>query len=138
MQKGADWIGCSFDASIPPEFLLKRKSMEVIFEQVGDILVTQICTESLSADNINDFKATCATILRPQSKNVLDMGCIRFIDSSAIGVLLSFARNLLAQDGVLKLCNVTRSVYNLFELVQVQRFLEVFENRVEAIRSFDS
>ncbi len=110
--------------------------MEIKLEQVGDVTVAQVCEEMLSANNVQDFKSEMAKILKPGSKVVLDMGKIKFVDSSGIGGLLSCVNNLSSSDSQLKLSNVTIQVRNLFELVRVHRFLNVFNTSEEAVRSF--
>jgi anti-sigma B factor antagonist len=110
--------------------------MELKLEQVGDVTVAQVCEETLSANNVADFKSEMAKILKPGSKVVLDMGKVKFVDSSGIGGLLSCVNNLSSSDSQLKLSNVTIQVRNLFELVRVHRFLNVFNTSEEAVRSF--
>lgn len=110
--------------------------MELKLEQVGDVTVAQVCAETLSANNVQDFKSEMAKILKPGSKVVLDMGKVKFVDSSGIGGFLSCVNNLSSSDSQLKLCNVTIQVRNLFELVRVHRFLNVFNTSEEAVRSF--
>jgi anti-sigma B factor antagonist len=111
--------------------------MEFNVEQIGDVTVVQICTESLSANNVKDFKSKISDLVKPDVKIVLDLSNLRFVDSSGIGALLSCFRELSSSNGSLSLCNVTEPVRNLFELVRVHRFLRVFNSCNEAVRSFD-
>jgi anti-sigma B factor antagonist len=112
--------------------------MELRIEQIGDVTVVQVCAESLSANNVKEFKSQIAELVKPYAKIVLDMSSLKFVDSSGIGALLSWMNNLRLSNGSLSLCNVTKSVRNLFELVRVHRFLQVFGNREEAVRSLGS
>lgn len=112
--------------------------MELRIEQIGDVTVVQVCAESLSANNVKEFKSQIAELVQPSAKIVLDMSTLRFVDSSGIGVLLSWMNNLRLSNGSLSLCNVTKSVRNLFELVRVHRFLQLFGDREEAVRSLGS
>jgi anti-sigma B factor antagonist len=110
--------------------------MEFNFEQVGDVTIVQVCVESLSASNVQDFKSEMTKILKPGAKIVLDMSKVKFVDSSGIGGLLSCVNSLASSDSQLKISNVTIQVRNLFELVRVHRFLNVFNTSEEAVRSF--
>jgi anti-sigma B factor antagonist len=112
--------------------------MEFKLEQDGDVTVAYVCSESLSVNNVNDFKSKLSNLLRPDARIVLDMSSLKFMDSSGIGVLVSSANDLNLLKGSLRLCNVTKQVRNLFELVRVERFFQVFATRDEAIRSFGS
>jgi anti-sigma B factor antagonist len=107
-------------------------------EQDGSVTVARICSESLSANNVKDFKSQISNILIPEARLILDMGNLKFIDSSGIGALVSCANKLNLMNGSLRLCNVTRQVRNLFELVRVDKFFQVFDTLDDAVRSFGS
>lgn len=110
--------------------------MELKVEQIDDITIAQVCDESVRADNAAEFKTNLFKLIQPDAKIVLDMGSLKFMDSSGIGALLSFVKKFESSKDSLRLCNVTRQVRNLFDLVRVNRFLHVFESCDEAIRSF--
>jgi anti-sigma B factor antagonist len=112
--------------------------MEFKVERIGDVTVIQICTESLRADNVQDFKSKISDLVKPDAKIVLDLITLKFVDSSGIGALLSCFKDLNSSNGSLSLCNVTEPVRNLFELVRVHRFLRVFDSCNEAVRAFSS
>lgn len=112
--------------------------MEFRLEQDGEVTVAHVCSESLSANNVKDFKSKMSNLMIPDAQIVLDMGSLKFMDSSGIGTLVACANELNLLNGSLKLCNVTKQVRNLFELVRVGRFFEVFDNLEEAVSSFGS
>ena len=112
--------------------------MDVRVEQIGEVTVVQVCAESLSANNVKEFKSKISDLVKPDSKIVLDMSSLKFVDSSGIGAILSWMNNLNSSNGSLSLCNVTKPVRNLFELVRVHRFLQIFGNLDEAIRSLSA
>ena len=109
--------------------------MDVKIEHIGDITVVQVFDESLSANNVKDFKSKISLLVKPDAKVILDMSTLKFVDSSGIGALLSWMNNLNSANGSLSICNVTKPVRNLFELVRVHRFLQLYNDREEAIRS---
>ncbi len=117
-------------------FGLQEGEMELKLEQIDDITFAQVCEESIRADNAPEFKACLLSLLKPDAKIVLDMGSLKFMDSSGIGSLLSFVKKSQNTQDSLKLCNVTKQVQNLFDLVRVNRFLHVFESCEEAVKSF--
>lgn len=110
--------------------------MELKFEKIDDITFAQIYEESIRADNASEFKTSLYKLLGPEAKIVLDMGRLKFIDSSGIGALLSCVKKSEQGKDSLRLCNVTRQVQNLLDLVRVNRFLRIFQSCDEAIRSF--
>ncbi|MDD3473167.1 MAG: STAS domain-containing protein [Syntrophaceae bacterium] len=110
--------------------------MELKLEHIDDITLAQICVESIRADNAPEFKDILFNLLKPDAKIVLDMGCLKFIDSSGIGALLACLKKSENAKDSFRLCNVTRQVQNLFDLVRVSRFFHVFDSCEKAISSF--
>lgn len=67
---------------------------------------------------------------------IVDMSRVRFVDSAGLSGLLSLQRKLNARDVQLCVCGLTRTVQALFELMQVERLIEIFPNRQAAYAHF--
>jgi len=74
-----------------------------------------------------------------QGKNavLIDLGGVSYIDSSGIGALISSLSNLKKAGGILKICNIHGSVKKVFELTKLTGFFEIFEQREQALSSFN-
>lgn len=112
--------------------------MEFKLEQDGDVTVARVCSESLSAHNVKDFKAKMSDLMKPHAGIVMDMSLIKFMDSSGVGALIACVNELNNLKGSLRLCNITKQVKNLFDLIRAGRFLQIFGSSEEAVRSFGS
>ena len=110
--------------------------MKLKIEKSGDVHVITIEDESLEAMNSQEFKEEMAKILPDCRKVVLDLEHTDFVDSSGCGALLSCLRQLNATGGDLKFCNVQRPVRTLFELVRMDRIVEIHETCEAAVESF--
>jgi anti-sigma B factor antagonist len=110
--------------------------MEFKLEHFGDILLARICTDSLAYYNIDTFKAFMSELIVPGKKIILDMSELKFIDSSGIGALVKFSKEVTAANGIFKLCGITTSVRNLLEVVRVDRFFDIFDSCGDAAQSF--
>ncbi|HCG62672.1 MAG TPA: anti-sigma factor antagonist [Sphaerochaeta sp.] len=110
--------------------------MDAIQEQHALVLVPT--TSTLTAANAKEFKASLEEHIEQTKALVLDLEKITFIDSSGLGVLLFALKRLNQKGGELKLCNVTKPVRVLFELVRLHQIMEVFNSREEALASFSS
>lgn len=108
------------------------------FENVkhGKVLVLAPRAEALDADNVAEFRESMASSLDGAKDAVLDLGSLQFIDSSGLGAILSFLRQLNAAQGDLKLCGLSRPVRAVFELVRMHRIFEIYGDSDEALRSF--
>ncbi len=110
--------------------------MKLSTEKIGDVVVVTVLTEVLDASNTEEFKADIAPILEENTHVVFEMSQIKFMDSSGCGTLLSCLRRLKNSNGDLKLCRVQEPVRTLFELVRIDRIIEIFDTKEETVKSF--
>jgi anti-sigma B factor antagonist len=92
--------------------------------------------EFLDASNTKAFKTDVAAALSGQSKVIMDLHKVTFLDSSGCGAILSILKQLNAAGGDLKLCAVTKPVRAMFELVRMHRILDICNTREEAVKAF--
>jgi len=109
----------------------------VITETVGGVSVVLISTESLIVSNAEQFKNEISPLLVQNCRIVMDMSKLRFVDSSGIGALLSCLKKIQALGGQLKICSLTDQVRSILQLVRVNKLLEIFSTREEAVSSFE-
>ena len=91
--------------------------------------------EQLDAGNAKEFKRDIAAVLEPCSKVVFDLRQLRFVDSSGLGAILSCLRQLNAKGGELKLCEMTKPVRALFELVRMHKIFDIYVTKGEALQA---
>ena len=111
--------------------------MDIAIESIENVTVAEIPVKELDAGNSGDLKAAMAGILDANSRVVIDLRRLQFVDSSGLGAILSFLRQVSAKGGDLKLCGMTRQVRAAFELVRMHRIFDIFETRAEAVRAFN-
>jgi len=90
----------------------------------------------LDASNTQEFREKMSLTLQKERDVVLDMSQLQFIDSSGIGAILSCLRNLNGQGKDLKICGLSKPVKVIFDLVRIQRIIEIFSTLEEAKQSF--
>lgn len=111
--------------------------MELPTERIGEVLVVVVPGDQLDASNAKDFKREVGPLLETCRHAVLDLGALRFVDSSGLGAILSCSRLLHTKGGDLKLCSMTRPVRALFELVRMHKIFDIHGTREDAVRAFD-
>ena len=116
----------------------KRDPMEIPTESKLSVTIAEIPVKELDASNAGDLKSAMVSILDSNRKMVVNLCRVQFIDSSGLGVILSFLRHVTAKGGDLKLCCLTAQVRSAFELVRMHRVFEIFDTQEDAARSFDS
>jgi anti-sigma B factor antagonist len=96
-------------------------------------------------DNIDRFNALITEPVKeelkslfnkPDTKLVLNLEGIRFIDSSGFGVFLSILKTANNNHGQFKLCNIEPEVMELFRLLQLHNVFEIHNNLDECIKSY--
>jgi len=110
--------------------------MDLTQEKIGDVAVVTVAAEYLDANNAREFKQQIADLIAGSPKLVLDLGNVLFMDSSGLGALLTCLRQLSGSGGDMKVCGVTKPVRALFELVRMNRILETYPSREDALKAF--
>lgn len=110
--------------------------MEIAFDTMNGAAVAAVPVEELDASNAGDFKRDIAPVLEANTKLVLDLSRLRFVDSSGLGAFISCLRKLNAKGGDLKLCGMSKQVRAVFELVRMHRIFEIYGTKEDAVRAF--
>ena len=112
--------------------------MDIIVDKIGDVAVALVPVDELDASNTGEFKRDMTPVLQANTKLVLDLSRLRFVDSSGLGAMLSCLRQLGAKNGDLKLCGMSKQVRALFELVRMHRIFDICGTKDEAVGAFQS
>ena len=72
----------------------------------------------------------------PNTRLILDLGGITFIDSSGFGAFLSIMKTANNTFGYFKICNISEEVMELFKLLQLHNVFEIYNTREDALKSF--
>jgi anti-sigma B factor antagonist len=105
--------------------------------QGDDVLVVQIQDDNLDASNVRDFREGMQILIKDKMRVVLDMSSLKFVDSSGLGALISCLRDTNGRKGDFRLCNMSRSVLALFELMRMHRVFSIHETTEGAVASFN-
>lgn len=73
---------------------------------------------------------------KPNTKLIVNLNGIKFIDSSGFSVFLSLMKAANNNYGELKICNITPEVKELFELLQLHNIFEIYDSQEECLQSF--
>ncbi len=110
-----------------------KLTIEVLSQTPG--IFVHIDSENLDAGNAKEFKEQILPHINSNELVILDMGSLKFVDSSGLGALLSCLHAMNKKHGQLKLVNMNKSVIALFELVRMHRIFSIYNTREEAIGS---
>lgn len=102
----------------------------------SNALVVMIRADQLDSGTAPAFREVAAALDPELRFLVLDLSAVRFVDSSGLSGLLALQRQLFSRNVRLSVCGLTRTVQALFELMQVERLIDVFATREAAEADF--
>jgi anti-sigma B factor antagonist len=73
---------------------------------------------------------------KPDTKLILNLEGIQFIDSSGFGVFLSILKTANNNHGQFKICNISGEVMELFKLLQLHNVFELYDKLEDCLKSF--
>jgi anti-sigma B factor antagonist len=111
--------------------------MDLQVEQVNLVTVVDVQLEFLDASNSRDFKDRMSQLLPGVKSLLLNLQRVQFIDSSGLAALLTCLKQMSATGGDMKLCCVTSPVKALFDLVKMNRIVEVCRTREDGVKAFE-
>jgi len=111
--------------------LMTLNSLEIaILEPHGSLI---------GGDETDELKTKAKDLIEQGNRKlIIDMGSVNYVNSSGIGALVSIHSLYDKVNGKVKLCNLGKSVQNVFVITKLTAVFDVEENREEAIKSFQS
>jgi anti-sigma B factor antagonist len=103
----------------------------------NDVLVIELREDNLDASNVREFRDVVQSLMQERTRVVLDMSGVKFVDSSGLGALISCLRQLNSRRGDFRLCEMSRTVRALFELMRMHRVFNIHDTRADAVTSFN-
>lgn len=67
---------------------------------------------------------------------VLDLGQVRFINSTGLGIMVSGLTTLKKNTGQMKVCNLNDRIDRIFSITSLTTIFPTFETRADALASF--
>ncbi|KAA3615489.1 MAG: anti-sigma factor antagonist [Calditrichaeota bacterium] len=91
----------------------------------------------LDVNNVDNLKSLIESELHEGTEKMLvDLKNVSYMDSAALGVLVSGLKRARLSNAQFKLANVTGNVENIFKLTRLTKFFDIYSSVDEAIDSF--
>jgi anti-sigma B factor antagonist len=125
-----DRLGLGMQGSTPAR-------MQTTTRQVGNVTILAISGRiTLGEGNIALREIVRELADKGQKRVVLDLGEVRYIDSSGIGELVKTHTTLRNQGGQLKLSNLNKRVEDLLHMTRLSAVFDIHKDEASAIASF--
>ena len=93
----------------------------------------------LDAARVPVLKAECESLFqRGRRRFLLDLAQVRFLDSSALGYLITFGNRLKAHDGQLALCRPSEFFRQTVALMNLEHVFSVYDDEASARAALDA
>ena len=111
--------------------------MTIKEKMYGDIAVLSLKGNLMGEPDTMDVRDKVYSLLQDGVKNVvLDMGKVKWINSSGLGTLIAAMTSVKNKGGELKLANITDKVESLFMITQLIKVFKTYEDVDRAIASY--
>jgi len=122
--------------------------MGVIVRAAGDVSIVEMSGEftlgkgvsrplDLHGHRLEDLGQTLSDLLeRGNSRIVLDLHKVRFIDSAGLGELVAWKKRALERGGDVRLLRPRDRVREMFVLTTLSSIFQIFDAEAEAVASF--
>ncbi len=105
--------------------------------QAGDVTILDMSGKVTIGEGSVALRNTIRKLLGEGKKSmILNLGDVRYIDSSGIGELVSSFSAVSKEGGNLKLLNLTQKIQDLLAITKLLTVFDTFDDEGEALASF--
>jgi len=111
---------------------------QVSRKDVGDVSVLNL-KGFLDAHTAPVFEEKIQELIDERRYNlVVNFEELNYISSAGLGVFMGFIEDIRENDGDIKLANMTKKVYRVFELLGFPSLYEIYDEEEDAIKKFNT
>ncbi|HZI95260.1 MAG TPA: response regulator [Patescibacteria group bacterium] len=108
--------------------------MKIGASAIDGILIVTLGEEQIVASNVEQIKAELTRIIPAGSRKiVLDLGPVRFLDSSGVGLMVAMMKSLNREGGTLRVAGLASQPLALFRTVNLDRVIPISRDIEEAL-----
>jgi anti-sigma B factor antagonist len=111
--------------------------MQTATRQAGGVTVVDVSGRiTIGEGNVKLREVVTEVLGKGQSKILLNLSQVEFIDSSGIGELVRSLTTTRARGGLLKLANLNQRLRDTFEAAHLHKVFDIHQDEAAALRSF--
>jgi len=112
--------------------------MKLTIDRVRGINVVRVAESRLMYPLLSDFStAVVGLIGAGETKVIVDLAPVVYIDSATIGCLMDLYRQAAAAGGSLKLAGVQKRVETMLTMTGAHNFIQLYADEATALASFE-
>lgn len=107
--------------------------MSITYRQEGAFTIMSI-SGRFDAIGTREFKKIISQLTETKNTRIiLDMAQVNFVDSSGMGALIGALRGIVKEGGILRIAGLTPEVHTIFELTRLHRIFDIHETTQAAM-----
>lgn len=111
--------------------------LDVQSRQAGDVTILDLSGEvRIGGGSVALRDAIRKLVEEDKQKILLNLGGVKYIDSTGIGELIANYTTVSRKGGQLKLLNLTDRVQNLLVITKLLTVFDSYDNEADALKSF--
>lgn len=104
-------------------------------EERAGISVLQLRGQFIGGDETDELRSILSEASeQQQSKLIVNLENVSYLNSTALGVLISAHTNFVKRDGKIALCNVSKSIENIFVITKLTLVFSIYATLDEAVQ----
>lgn len=112
-----------------------RKKNLTISQKPSKFYLELALSGVFTAQTVLTIKLLLDDLIHKEKRFILDLREVEYIDSSGVGLLVNFQKNVKKKDGFLYIYGCNERITELFQLSKVDSILDIFRS-IEEIRDF--
>jgi anti-sigma B factor antagonist len=105
--------------------------------QSGKIGIIEVKGSLVGGEETDELRSAVADFVEQGTKKlIIDLGKVTYLNSTAIGILVSAHTTFAKNKGHVSLCGVNKSINNIFVITKLTLVFDVAETRDDAVKAF--
>lgn len=111
--------------------------MKIKTTEKYEAVVLELKGNVMGGDDTKEFNETLHKLIdQGKTRMVIDLGGVKFMNSSGLGMLIGGLTTMKKAEGHLKLANVTEKIESLLIITKLIKIFESYDSVDEAVKSF--
>ena len=119
---------------------MNQTEPKISIEYEGNVTVAILTEEKIlqEADIQGLENSIMALIEQVSGINLIINFCnVKFLTSSALGLLIRVIKKMHETGGKLKLCSIDPKIFEVFTITRLDKVFEIYDSQAEAVESFE-
>jgi len=118
------------------QFLGDTMAVKTTTLQSGKIGVLEVKGSLVGGEETDELRSAVADFVEQGNKKlIIDLSKVTYLNSTAIGVLVSAHTTYSRNKGQVKLCGINKNINNIFVITKLTMVFDVCETRDEAVKA---